>query len=102
MCNDNQAELLPTNGTRASSTSAVVTRGTSAEVSTGTTASVQRGLTSTCTNLLVQLANSQISHSARCGQLQPKMCLDGTFPADFQSAKTIEDFEVMDGMYAHA
>jgi hypothetical protein len=48
------------------------------------------------TNLLVQFVNGQITWAAKYGQLQPKMCSDGRFPPDFQSAKTVEEVKVID------
>lgn len=51
------------------------------------------------TNLYVQLANSQISHTSRYAQVQPKMCRDGRFPSDFRTARTVEEMKVMDREY---
>ncbi|KAF2191053.1 hypothetical protein K469DRAFT_363141 [Zopfia rhizophila CBS 207.26] len=48
------------------------------------------------TNLLVQFVNSQVTHTARYGQLQPKMRSDGKFPPDFRVPKTVEEVKVMD------
>lgn len=52
----------------------------------------------TSTNLAVQIANGQITHSARYAQVQPKMCPDGRFPSDFRMAKTLEEVIVLDRM----
>lgn len=48
------------------------------------------------TNLAVQLVNGQISPSAKCAQLQPKMMREGRFPSDFRTPRTADDMQAME------
>ncbi|MCJ1399465.1 hypothetical protein MMC11_002667 [Xylographa trunciseda] len=49
------------------------------------------------TNLAAQLANSQVSYSAKYGKLYPHMCEDGRYPADFNIPKTVETIRLLEG-----
>ncbi|KAE9988731.1 hypothetical protein EG327_003252 [Venturia inaequalis] len=48
------------------------------------------------TNLAVQLVNGQISPSAKCAQIQPKMMREGRFPSDFRTPRTADDMQAME------
>lgn len=48
------------------------------------------------TNLAVSLANHNISHRAQFSQIHPMMCLDGRFPGDFQTPRTVESVRLFD------
>lgn len=47
---------------------------------------------------MVQFVNSQISHAAKYGQLQPKMTGDAKFPSEFRVLRTVEEIRAMDRM----
>jgi hypothetical protein len=48
---------------------------------------------------MVQFVNSQISHAAKYGQLQPKMTGDAKFPSEFRVPRTLEEVRAMDRMF---
>ncbi|KAF2843189.1 hypothetical protein M501DRAFT_994048 [Patellaria atrata CBS 101060] len=48
------------------------------------------------TNLNVQMVNGHITRESRYAQIQPKMCSDGKFPQDFRTARTVEEFRLLD------
>ncbi|KAI9734509.1 MAG: hypothetical protein M1834_002109 [Cirrosporium novae-zelandiae] len=48
------------------------------------------------TNLAAALANHLLSSRSLYSQLHPMMCKDGSFPADFKTPRTVEDFKLLD------
>lgn len=50
------------------------------------------------TNLAVSLANHNINPRSHFTQVHPMMCIDGKFPADFQTPKSLETVKLIDGM----
>lgn len=48
------------------------------------------------TNLAVSLANHNVNPRSHVAQVHPMMCLDGGYPADFQTPMMIEDIKLLD------
>ncbi|MCJ1473795.1 hypothetical protein MMC13_002446 [Lambiella insularis] len=48
------------------------------------------------TNLAAQLANGQVSSSAKYGKIFPHLCEDGRYPPDFNIPKTVETIRLLD------
>ena len=50
------------------------------------------------TNLAVSLANQNIHPKSQFTLVQPIICRDGSFPADFRAPKTMEAVKLFDSM----